>query len=170
MTAPFYIGVDPGVSGGWAMLDSQGGVVAWMKMADTPEGIAGQPGELILPLPPASRVRALVEKIHAFPAMGKAAAFTFGGSYWSIRTALTASSVPFDEVQPKLWQKIIGISYPPKLAARDKKNITKARAQQLFPRTPVTHAIADALLLAEVARRIDHAPEGWLTSIQSRRR
>lgn len=34
------------------------------------------------------------------------------------------------------------------------KNITKQRAQQLFPSAKVTHKIADALLLAEYCRRV----------------
>jgi hypothetical protein len=34
------------------------------------------------------------------------------------------------------------------------KNVTKRRAQQLFPQLKVTHAIADALLIAEYGRRV----------------
>jgi hypothetical protein len=34
------------------------------------------------------------------------------------------------------------------------KNVTKSRAQELFPEVKVTHAIADALLIAEYGRRI----------------
>lgn len=38
------------------------------------------------------------------------------------------------------------------------KNLTKARAQQLWPEYPrITHAIADALLIAEFCRRV-HCP------------
>lgn len=33
------------------------------------------------------------------------------------------------------------------------KNISKARAQQLFPTAKITHATADALLLAEWRRK-----------------
>jgi len=33
------------------------------------------------------------------------------------------------------------------------KNVSKRRAQELFPALKVTHAIADALLIAEFARR-----------------
>ncbi len=33
------------------------------------------------------------------------------------------------------------------------KNVTKRKAQELFPEIKVTHAIADALLIGEYARR-----------------
>jgi hypothetical protein len=33
------------------------------------------------------------------------------------------------------------------------KNVTKTRAAQLFPGVKMTHAIADALLIAEYGRR-----------------
>jgi len=33
------------------------------------------------------------------------------------------------------------------------KNVSKRRAQELFPEIKITHAIADALLIAEYARR-----------------
>jgi hypothetical protein len=40
-------------------------------------------------------------------------------------------------------------------ASRAKKALHKERAQALFPGVRVTHALADALLLAEYARRLE---------------
>jgi hypothetical protein len=34
------------------------------------------------------------------------------------------------------------------------KNITKRKAQELFPEIKITHAIADSLLIAEYGRRL----------------
>jgi hypothetical protein len=67
--------------------------------------------------------------------------------------ALTAADVPFDEVLPVKWQTVMGCR------SGGDKNITKARAQQLFPHVKVTHAIADALLLAEFCRRAQWGSE-----------
>lgn len=61
--------------------------------------------------------------------------------------ALTAAGIPFDEVSPAVWQKYLGC-----LTGGD-KNVTKAKAQQLFPHITVTHAIADAILIGEYLRR-----------------
>ncbi len=60
---------------------------------------------------------------------------------------LIASRIPFEEVTPQKWQKTLSC------LSRGDKNITKAKAQQLFPGLRVTHATADALLIAEYARR-----------------
>jgi len=89
----------------------------------------------------------VLEKVHATPQMGVTSAFSFGGAYRACRMALTASQTPFDEISPFKWQRRLEC-----LSGGD-KNVTKARAQQLFPDVKVTHAIADALLLAEWGRR-----------------
>jgi hypothetical protein len=86
--------------------------------------------------------------------MGVTSAFTFGRGYGSLLMALTAKRVPFDEVPPGTWQKTMGC-----LSGGD-KNVTKRRAQQLFPAVKVTHAVADALLIAEFARRRWHLHQG----------
>lgn len=154
-----YIGVDPGVSGGWAVVDAAGSVVLTMKMGDGPSEIAQQPQtckeRVLLVCGSVYDLRAVVERVHSSPQMGVASAFTFGKNVGAILAALTAHRIPVDEVPPKTWQKVMGVVYP-QGRPRD-KNVTKRRAQQVFPSLTVTHAIADALLLAEFARRIDRA-------------
>ncbi len=44
------------------------------------------------------------------------------------------------------WQKEMGC------LTKGDKNVTKRRAQELFPTLKITHAIADALLIAEYGR------------------
>jgi hypothetical protein len=60
---------------------------------------------------------------------------------------LTGEEFPFEEVSPQKWQKAMGCM------TKGDKNVSKAKAQQLFPQLKITHAIADALLIAEYARR-----------------
>jgi hypothetical protein len=57
--------------------------------------------------------------------------------------ALTAAGIPFTRVRPQIWQKELNC------LTGGQKNITKQRAQELFPSIKVTHAIADALLIAK---------------------
>lgn len=40
------------------------------------------------------------------------------------------------------------------MSVQGDKNVTKAAAQRLFPDQKVVHATADAMLLAEYARRV----------------
>ena len=92
----------------------------------------------------------MVEKVASSPQMGVTSAFTFGKGYGFLCGILTALGVPWEQVTPQKWQKAMGC-----LSGGD-KNKTKARAQQLFPNLKITHAVADALLIAEYCKRVRH--------------
>ena len=79
--------------------------------------------------------------------MGVKSAFTFGNGFGHIEMALTAAAIPFERVRPQVWQKALGC------LTKGDKNITKQKAQEMFPIVKITHAIADALLIAEYNRR-----------------
>jgi crossover junction endodeoxyribonuclease RuvC len=91
---------------------------------------------------------AIIEKVHSMPKQGVASSFKFGQSYGFLRGCLVASGIPFEEVSPQVWQKELGC------LSKGDKNVTKARAQSLFPQLRITHATADALLICEYARRL----------------
>ncbi len=137
-----FIGVDPGVNGGIAIISETGAVQETCKMPVTDRDILDA-----LAIVNPALARAMLERAHASPQMGVTSAFTFGGGYRALRMALTAIGIPFDIVTSHVWQKTLGCR------SGGDKNVTKARAQQLFPSIKVTHAIADALLLAEYGRR-----------------
>lgn len=153
-----YIGIDPGVSGGIACLTEAGRVLCAGKMPDTDrdlfdflETAGGEVGDR-------GPTFAVLERVHAGlfakpgQRMGVVSAFTFGGGYRAIKMALTALQIPYDEVLPAKWQTALGCR------TRGDKNISKARAQQLFPTVRCTHAISDALLIAEFCRRTRTQP------------
>lgn len=151
-----FIGVDPGVSGGIACIDDHAVVHGTFKMPETDRDLWDLLDEIDSrwhhpPVP----VRAVLEKVNPGvfgrpgAKMGVVSAFTFGGNYRALKMALTAADIPFDEVLPVKWQTELSCR------SRGDKNITKARAQQLYPQVKVTHAIADALLLAEYGRRTE---------------
>lgn len=142
-----FIGIDPGVSGGVAMLDSDGRVQAALRMPSTERDVL----ELLMPglIASALPTRALLERVYSSPQMGVVSAFTFGKGYGGLKMALAASRIPYDEIAPAKWQLVMGCR------SKGDKNTTKRRAQQLFPNVKVTHAIADALLLAECCRRLE---------------
>jgi len=56
--------------------------------------------------------------------------------------------IPFQAIAPGVWQRNMGC-----LSGGDKK-VTYRKAQELFPKIRITHAIADACLIAEYARRL----------------
>lgn len=142
MTAALvYVGIDPGASGGIAILNSVGGVCVVKPMPPTHRDIL----DMLTGIGPS---RAVLEFVRSSPQMGVTSAFTFGQSYGALRMALVAAGVPFDEVTPQKWQQAMGCR------TKGDKNVSKRRAQELFPSVKVTHATADALLLAEYARRL----------------
>jgi hypothetical protein len=70
--------------------------------------------------------------------------------------ALIAGEKHHEYVTPQKWQKEFGLIVTGRGLGQDdtaKKNRNKARAQELFPGIKITHAIADALLIAEYGRR-----------------
>ena len=92
--------------------------------------------------------KAYLEKVHSMPRQGVASTFKFGTSYGFCLGLLTSLLVPFEEVTPSKWQTFM------KCKTGGDKNVTKAAAQRLHPRTKVTHKNADALLIAEYGRRV----------------
>jgi Holliday junction resolvasome RuvABC endonuclease subunit len=141
------IGIDPGKLGGIAVLDDVGNVIATHKMPETPRDLLDLLDGYSHNDPRYGQPRALIERVSASPQMGVVSAFTFGKGLGALEMALTAARIPFDWIIPAKWQQAM------QCRSGGDKNITKRRAQQLFPHLTVTHAIADALLLAETCRR-----------------
>ena len=80
---------------------------------------------------------------------GSSAMFNFGVGYGLLLGFLIVSGIPFEKVHPNVWQRRLGI--PPRgrrETKTDYKNRLKNFAAGLFPAVKVTHATADALLIA----------------------
>jgi len=90
---------------------------------------------------------AYLEKVHAMPKQGVSSTFKFGVGFGFIIGCLTSLKIPYEFVTPNTWQKAMSCQ------SHGDKNITKAKAQQLFPQLKVIHATGDALLIAEYGRR-----------------
>jgi len=161
-----YIGIDPGVAGGIAVLDDRGrpvytgklGTMTPRDVLDVLEAYDQRKLQVGNPMDPGREAVAALERVNAgvfgngkAGRMGVSSAFTFGRGVGLLQMALTAARIPFDQVAPAAWQQALGCR------TKGDKNISKARAQQLFPTVNVTHAIADALLLAEFCRRTQQA-------------
>lgn len=148
-----YIGIDPGKSGATAALvdyrDELGAhtqFVHWMKHSETELDLSEWLEGLVDGKH--TEVFTYIEDVHSTPQMGVTSSCTFGDSRGFLRGLLTAHRIPFEKVSPQKWQKVMGC------LSKGEKNVTKAAAQRLFPREKITHANADALLLAEYCRRV----------------
>lgn len=169
-----YIGIDPGMSGGVAV------VTPWMNRVDLYVTDKGNETDLwtwlgckvLIPDPDSDSrlpidIFAAIEQQVARPttffnrltnkmerSILKSTCILYG-HYQMLRGFLIASNVPHEEVLPQRWQKALGIPSREKGTTDNHwKNVLKAKAQKLYPHAPVTLATADALLLAEYARRV----------------
>jgi crossover junction endodeoxyribonuclease RuvC len=139
------IGIDPGQSGGIALINESGDVEAW-KMGETERDTLNTIREACYDDP--LKCFAYIEKVGAMPKQGVSSTFKFGQNYGFLRGCLIALGIPFETVTPQKWQGFLHCR------SRGDKNVTKAKAQELYPQLKITHAVADALLIAEYGRRI----------------
>ena len=147
------LGIDPGQSGGIAIIEDGRGAAAY-KMPETERDIA----DLIWRH--ASTVDiAVIERVHSMPGQGVSSTFKFGMNYGLLRGLLIAYRIPFTEVTPQKWMKAM------QCQTHGDKNVSKARAQQLFPSLKITHATADALLIAAYAHGLSLAGDSALDSL-----
>lgn len=134
-----FVGIDPGKSGAIAFYN---GKDAWaIKLSESAVDIY----DAILEVTPEF---AMLEHVHSSPQMGVKSAFSFGESFGMCQTLLSASKVPYQLVRPQKWMKEMDCM------TKGNKNVTKDYAQRMFPTIAVTHAIADALILAVYAQRV----------------
>jgi crossover junction endodeoxyribonuclease RuvC len=104
---------------------------------------------------PFDHTLASIEQVHAMPGEGAVGAFSFGTGYGIWLGLLAALQVPHQFVTPQAWKKLM-------LAGGAKeKDAARLKAMQLYPcvadrlTLKKHHGRADALLIAEWARRTD---------------
>jgi Holliday junction resolvasome RuvABC endonuclease subunit len=143
MRPPAWIGIDPGASGAIAVVFGSGNV-CWIKNDSTEHELANWIRELAL----SHELVAVIEQVNAMPKQGVSSTFKFGKSFGFLIGILTALQVPYESYRPQVWQKHM------RCLTKGDKNVSKAAAQRLWPSVKITHANADALLIAEFCRQI----------------
>lgn len=104
---------------------------------------------------------AFIEKVSAMPKQGVASMFKFGRNVGSLQAMLAAFEIPYTEVTPQTWQKVMheGVS---RQSMPEPKDRSLAVVKRLFPklnllaseRSRKAHdGFVDALLIAEYGRR-----------------
>ena len=141
-----FIGIDPGASGGIAVLyDNEFGEA--FPMPETDREILDLLREYAPPdMAKDPKVFACIEKLNAM-SPGRQACFQLGQSYGKLKMALIAVGIPYSEVLPAAWQKAMGCPAKKGRTYAQRKALLRARAQALFPQLKVTNQTADALLI-----------------------
>lgn len=153
-----FLGIDPGKTGGLAVLHNGGRSVHAEPMPPTTldlyKLLDGFSQDVDF---------ACLEQVNSMPGEGHAGAFTFGTGYGMLQMGLTATGIPYEFVTPRTWQKALGIKAKAKAESKPQfKERLRAKAQQLFPAFPLwgakgtlvkQRAVCDAMLIAEYCRR-----------------
>ena len=137
-----FMGIDPGKSGCIVLLDEDGNMIASQRLSDTMHDVSN-----FLAVFKDSIRFAVLEKVSAMHRQGVASTFKFGTSYGFCLGLLAAFGIPYELHTPSKWQGVM------RCRSKGDKKVTKAAAQALFPKVKITHAEADAALIAEFCRR-----------------
>ena len=141
-----FIGIDPGIKGGIAVIYND-----VYSVQPTPSTVAGM-ADILIALKekgPNLSMYCCIEKVHSFPGNSGRSMFTFGTNYGQWLGILATLKIPYIQVTPYAWMK----HYPkaPKIK-KDRKNYYKHLAQQRFPDVDITLATSDAMLIANYMR------------------
>ncbi len=153
----YFIGIDPGVTGGLCVIDEAGRL---LHLESCPKTLKGQ-WEAI------SRARAVtgeqrsnlmcaIESVHSMPKQGVRSVWTFSGNYHAWLMALVAAEVAYQQISPQRWMKHFGTMPQHSGTMAEQKRKRKHRilhmAEQRYPSTKITLALADAVMLAVYAK------------------
>lgn len=123
-----YLGIDPGLHGGWALLTSGGELVSMSALplsggALDPVALADQ----WRACPPINRVA--LELVHAMPGQGVTSMFSFGETAGVIRGVLGALGHVPVRPTPQRWQRALGVALTAEQAASGKAALAAAELQ-----------------------------------------
>lgn len=166
-TMAHYLGIDPGLTGGWALLGPAGQLVrlSVIPVADGAVDVVALAAQWCGL--PAGTVTA-VELVHAMPGQGVTSMFSFGETTGRILGVLGALGHVPVRPTPQRWQKALGVALPADKADKAaRRKAVKARAavlaaqlldldagQLIPPRCRVVHdGLVDAVCIAEWLRR-----------------
>jgi hypothetical protein len=143
------LGVDPGLSGGIALLRPNGSLLAAEAMPvlrnAVPTVDVRQLGHL-LKAAEGAEVFAYVERAQAYPRQGVSSAFNYGLLFGSILTAIADLGIGYELVQATKWKRDLGL--------HSDKRESVDRVKQLYPTFSLRKTedgIAEAILIARWA-------------------
>lgn len=140
MQDKFYIGVDPGESGATVIYDGAS-ILADISHQETEQDYVDQ---LYTHLHGRDNF-AVIEKVASSPEQSPSRAFNFGESFGKLKQVMADLKIKRKYVSPEVWQTFL------KCKTKGDKKVTKRKAQELFPEHKITHANADAILIAVYA-------------------
>ena len=100
-----YIGIDPGINGGVAVIDNYYSIKSF-KCPSSPMEMAEALKNSI-----DGNSIALLEKVHSFPGQGVVSTFTFGTNYGQWQGILASQDIHPEYVSPRKWMDLYSTPY-----------------------------------------------------------
>lgn len=150
-----YIGIDPGMRGGYAIISNEDLSQTSVTVCPMDEKSFMEDMKAVSEAFPTNEIRCCLEKVGAMPKQGLASTWKFAEGYGVIQGVLKAFGIPYQTVPPQTWKKEFSLLH------QDKSKSVET-AQRLFPcvnflpsersRKP-SDGMAESALLCEYARR-----------------
>lgn len=161
------LGIDPGLSGGLAVISRPGAILHYQRMPVKPilDEAGKKTGKKIIDIGQVAALIArfepnhvFIEKVHAMPGQGVTSMFTFGMGFGMLLglTYSLEAMLHTELVTPQRWQKLLYSSMPSmeNTPAKAKAMITFCHLWPDLQADGVSHdGVIDSLLIAEYGRR-----------------
>ena len=155
-----YLGIDPGLSGALAVIETYNGAPALIDAIDMPAVGTGAKARVDIIaaaqwIAKHSPSTAYVERAQAFPGQGASSGFSYGRAVGALEAVVALCSIPLILVEASIWKRKLHLPGKDKEAARQK-------ALQLFPKQHALlarkkdHGRAEAALIAVAS--LERAP------------
>jgi crossover junction endodeoxyribonuclease RuvC len=155
-----YLGIDPGISGALAIVETFNGLPTLVDVIDMPAVGTGAKARVDI-IAAAQWIgkhgpsAAYVERAQAFPGQGASSGFSYGRAVGAVEAVVALCSIPMTLVEASVWKRRLSLPGKDKEAARQ-------RALQLFPAQHAflarkkDHGRAEAALI--VVANLERAP------------
>jgi crossover junction endodeoxyribonuclease RuvC len=148
-----YLGIDPGITGAWALIDKNLHVEC-LGDFEQRNGIGTESGR--------GNIMAVIEEAQAMPGQGVSSTFKYGVNFGRWLEWLDTWAIPHRRIRPSAWKKAVCDGGPRK--GKDGKEYSLELARRLFPgaadslKMKKDHNRAEALLLSYYARNTWEVP------------
>jgi Holliday junction resolvasome RuvABC endonuclease subunit len=145
-----YLGIDPGFSGAWGMIDHHGKYQSCGDMLNNGKHILSRYVHAeISQAVDRQDMQGVIESVHSMPGQGVSSSFKFGIAFGMAIAIMERINCPWMLVTPQKWKKEMGLTAD--------KNESLEMARKLWPNAPLARKMdngrAEALLMAEWLRR-----------------
>jgi len=145
-----YLGIDPGFSGAWGLIDHHGKYHSCGDMLNNSKHILSRyvHAEISQAID-RQDIQGVIESVHSMPGQGVSSSFKFGIAFGMAIAIMERINCPWMLVTPQKWKKEMGLTAD--------KNESLAMARELWPNAPLARKMdngrAEALLMAEWLRK-----------------